>query len=380
MIRLAKSTLNSSEANAVSRVILDVGYLGMGAEVGDFEQAISKFLKTDRTAVCVNTGTSALHLAVEAVCPPNSEVLVPSLTYVASFQAIAAAGCRPIACDVDRETGLLGLKDAESRITKRTKAIMPVHYAGVPADMNLLATFAKKHNLRVIEDAAHAFGSSFEGRLIGSIGDITCFSFDGIKNITSGEGGAILSSDPDVIARVRDARLLGVIKDSEKRLAGERSWEFDVQFQGYRYHMSNLFAAIGLSQLAKAPDFFTKRQQLTQRYYQAFKDHSGLKLFALHEKHVVPHIYPIRVLHGLRDRLRETLLEQGIETGIHYFPNHRLSLFKSTSAMIPVVDEIYPQLLSLPLHPGLTEENQESVISAVEKGLQELAGYSKGGT
>jgi dTDP-4-amino-4,6-dideoxygalactose transaminase len=158
----------------------------------------------------------------------GDEVLVPTLTYVATFQAVSACGAIPVACDVRRADGLLDLEDAARRITPRTKAVMPVHYASFPGDLDALYAFAERHGLRVVEDAAHAFGCEYKGRRIGSFGDVACFSFDGIKNITSGEGGAIVSSDPEIIARAMDARLLGVIKDSEKRYAGERSWEFDV--------------------------------------------------------------------------------------------------------------------------------------------------------
>ncbi|MBL4888674.1 MAG: aminotransferase class I/II-fold pyridoxal phosphate-dependent enzyme, partial [Candidatus Lindowbacteria bacterium] len=251
MIRLSKCNLTQAERDAVQRV-LENDFLGTGPETQAFEQEISEYIGGDVTTVCVNTGTSALQVAVQACgIGTGDEVLVPSLTFVASFQAIPATGATAIPCDVSLENALLDLDDAAQRITEHTKAIMPVHYASECGDLDAVYQFAKQHNLRVIEDAAQAFGCSHNGKKIGSFGDVACFSFDGIKNITSGEGGAVVTKDQDVVSRVKDARLLGVEKDTEKRYAGERSWEFDVKEQGWRYHLSDVFAAMGRVQLSR---------------------------------------------------------------------------------------------------------------------------------
>jgi dTDP-4-amino-4,6-dideoxygalactose transaminase len=213
----------------------------------------------------VVNGTAALQLALQAAgIWQGDEVLVQSLTYVASFQAISATGARPVACDVDAETLCLDWRDAEKRLTPRTKAVMPVHYAGGVGALDEIYAFAEKYGLRVIEDAAHAFGTEYQGKKVGEFGDIVCFSFDGIKNITSGEGGCIVTNDEEVLRKVRDARLLGVEKDTEKRFSGGRSWEFDVTAQGWRYHMSNIMAAIGLEQLKRFPENASQRQVLAK--------------------------------------------------------------------------------------------------------------------
>ena len=241
LIRLSKSHIGDAEKKAVMGVF-DREYLGMGAEVQQFEQGLSDFF--GRPAVCVVNGTAALHLALQACgIGPGDQVLVQSLTYVASFQAISATGAIPVACEVNPATLTLDWRDAEKRMTSRTKAIMPVHYAGGVGALDEIYEFANKHGLRVIEDAAHAFGTIYQGKRVGGFGDIACFSFDGIKNITSGEGGCIVTSDPEVLQRVQDARLLGVEKDTQNRFSGQRSWEFDVSAQGWRYHMSNIMAA-----------------------------------------------------------------------------------------------------------------------------------------
>lgn len=364
MIRLSKSVVGEEEKQALARAI-DVGYLGMGAEVQRFEEDIRDFLGTDHEVLCVNSGTAALHLSLQALgIGPGDEVLVPSLTYVATFQAISATGAKPVACDVTRNKAFIDLIDAEKRLSKFTKAIIPVHYGSNSEGMEDVHRFANRHGLRVIEDAAHSFGCSRNGRRTGAEGDITCFSFDGIKNITSGEGGAIVTSDPDVARRVKDARLLGVEKDTEKRYAGQRSWAFDVTAQGWRYHMSNLMAAIGREQLKKFPVFAERRRTLALRYADALVGVSGIRLLNFDYTDMVPHIFPMRVLGGRRDELVSALRAANIESGIHYQPNHQLS-FYAYGDHLPVSDMLGNELISIPLHPEVSDADQAKVIEVV---------------
>ena len=356
-IRLAKSVIGRAEADAVTRVLLEDGYLGMGREVQRFEEEIAAFLGIDRSRVaCVASGTAAVHLAVQAIVPPGGEVLVQSLTFVATYQAIHAAGAVPVSCEVRPDTVRIDLDDAERRVTAKTRAIMPVHYASNPAGLDDVYRFAERHGLRVIEDAAHAFGCRHDGRLVGTFGDTACFSFDGIKNITSGEGGVVVTSDAEVARRVSDARLLGVERDAERRFAGERSWEFDVRAPGYRYHMSNVHAAIGRVQLRRFPsEFAPRRQALARRYRARLADVPGIQLLDADLDAIVPHMQPIRVLGGRRDALRARLESAGIGTGIHYKPNHLLTLFGNGHPRLPVTEQLYEELLSLPLHPELDD-------------------------
>lgn len=351
---------------------LDREFLGMGMDVQRFELALSEFF--GRPAVCVVNGTAALQLALQAAgIGPGDEVLVQSLTYVASFQAISATGARPVACEVVPSTLTLDLQDAERRVTSRTRAVMPVHYAGGVGELDGIYAFAERHKLRVVEDAAHALGTTYGQRRVGSFGDIACFSFDGIKNITSGEGGCIVTSDAAVLTRARDGRLLGVVSDTEQRYAGKRSWTFDVTMQGWRYHMSNIMAAIGIVQLGRLPELAASRCELARRYDQAFKDHPRIQSLPLDYSCVVPHIYVVRIK-GLRDRgqLRERLLKEGVQTGVHYQPGHTLSYFENTAGAWPVTDSVYPELLTLPLHPELTLDDIEHVCTQLEKVLGEL--------
>jgi dTDP-4-amino-4,6-dideoxygalactose transaminase len=353
MIHISRAVVGAAELEAMGRVMREDGYLGMGREVRAFEEELQEYFGGgDRQVICLNSGTAALHLAVQAVTDPGDEVLVQSLTFVATFQAISAAGAVPVACEVYPET----------------VTVMPVHYASNPGDLEAINGFARRYGLRVIEDAAHAFGCTYEGRKIGSFGDLACFSFDGIKNITSGEGGAVVTSDPGVIQAIQDARLLGVQRDTEKRYQGARSWEFDVQQQGYRYHLSNLFAAIGRVQLRRFEgEFKPRRITLAQRYRAALTGTANLQLLHGDPGPIVPHIFPIRVLNGKRDGLRQFLLDRGIECGIHYKPNHLLSLYGGGRERLPVTERLYEELLTLPLHAALRDEEIDQVIGAVRE-------------
>lgn len=369
LIRLSKSCIGAAEKLAV-RDVLDHEFLGMGTQVQQFEQALATFF--GRPVACVVNGTAALQLALQTCgIGRGDEVLVPSLTYVASFQAISATGAKPIACDVDPNTCILDWKDAERRFTERTKAVMPVHYSGDVGCLDDIYCFANRHGLRVVEDAAHAFGTVYKGRQVGSFGDIACFSFDGIKTITSGEGGCIVSDDERVLQRIRDARLLGVEHDTDRRYAGGRSWEFDVVAQGWRYHMSNIMAAVGLAQLKRFPELAEKRSRLARLYDVRLQDHPRIRCFTRHYETIVPHIYVVRIC-GLKNRktLQTCLLEHGIQTGIHYQPNHWLTWYRDVEAIpLSVTDALYPELLTLPLHPDLTEQDIHTVCDQLNIAL-----------
>lgn len=368
-IRLSKSIVGELEKAAIAKVI-DGSYLGMGRVVQEFEEKLQEYLPV-KNVISVNSGTAALHLALMALrLEPGDEVLVQSLTFIASFQAITAAGLVPVSCEIVPETCTIDLKDAERKITERTKVIMPVHYASRVGDLDEIYRFARSHNLRVVEDAAHAFGSVYNGKKVGSFGDIACFSFDGIKNITSGEGGAVVTNDDDVAQFVMDARLLGVQKDTEKRYQGSRSWEFDVTHQGYRFHMSNIFAAIGLAQLDRfEKEFKPARQRLAKQYHEALKGVKQMVLFPDDYNKIVPHIFPIRILNGKRDILRQHLIDNGIECGVHYYPNHLLSYYGGRKGALPVTEQVYSELLTLPLHPELTDDDLEFIVETICRGI-----------
>ncbi|MFX0132895.1 MAG: DegT/DnrJ/EryC1/StrS family aminotransferase [Candidatus Hodarchaeota archaeon] len=370
MIRLSKSAIGKEEIEAVKDV-LEREYLGMGKDVERFEKELEEFI--GRPVVCVNTGTAALHLACQAIdLKSGDEVLVQSLTFLATFQAISASGAIPVPCEVDPATLTLDLCDAEKKLTKKTKAIMLVHYSGGCGNIESYYNFAQRNNLRVIEDAAHAFGSTYKNKRIGSFGDVVCFSFDGIKNITSGEGGAITSADGKLLERIKDLRLLGVVNDTYKRFSGERSWEFDVVEQGWRYHMSNIMAAIGRIQLKRFPEFKNKRQELAKKYRALFGEIPGVKTLELDYSAVVPHIFVVLVPKDIRNEISSHLNNIGIQTGRHYKPNHLLSYYKGGEYLLQKTEEIFDKLITLPLHPELTDQQVHYIVNEVEKYIQSI--------
>lgn len=370
LIRLSRSSTGEAEISAVAGAVRRAA-LGMGAEVESFERELAGYIGGQRQVVCVNTGTAALHLAVQACgIGPGDEVLVPTLTFVASFQAVSATGATPVACDVCEDNACLDPADMARRITPRTRAIMPVHYASGQGRLEEIYALAARHGLRVIEDAAHAFGGMWKGQRVGATGDVVCFSFDGIKNITSGEGGAVVTSDPRVAERVRDARLLGVEKDTEKRYAGQRSWEFDVTAQGWRCHMSNVFAALGRAQLRRLDsEFAPRRVRLARRYVELLAGAPGARHLNLDYGPVVPHIFPVFISGGKRDALREALRADNIESGIHYKPNHLLTYYGGGQVRLPVAERLHEQMLTLPLHCELADVELDRVVEAVLRHL-----------
>jgi len=344
----------------------------MGAETKEFESLLTNWF--GREACCVNTGTAALQLAIEACgVGRGDEVLVPSLTYVASYQAISATGAKPVSCDIYGESMTINVEDANRRLTNKTRAIMPVHYSGGVGNLEGVYDFASRNGLRVIEDAAHAFGTTVNEKRLGEFGDVVCFSFDGIKNITSGEGGCVVSSDQRIMDYVKEARLLGVERDTENRYASTRTWDFDVTRQGWRYHMSNIMAAIGIVQLSTFSVRAKKRSDLAKLYDNVLSGDSRVKLLRHNYDEVVPHIYPIQLAADKdRNAIRTRLSEQGIETGVHYLPNHFLTLYKDLEAeSLPITETIYPTLISLPLHPDLSIDDVEYVCKSLDAILSE---------
>lgn len=372
LIRLSKSSISVAEKKAVLRVLTNE-YLGMGAEVEKFEKQLSALFNRD--AICVVNGTAALHLALQSCnIGYGDEILVPTLTYISSFQAISATGAIPIACDIDKNNLCLNLNEIEKKITSRTKGIIYVHYSGGSGDLDKLYILAKKYKLRVIEDAAHAFGSKYKNKLIGSFGDIVCFSFDGIKNITAGEGGCIVTSNYEEIQKIKDARLLGVQKDTESRYKGIRTWEFDVVDQGWRYHMSNIMAAIGVVQLSRFEKFKKKRVEVAKLYDSLFFNCNYLNIIKHDYNQVVPHIYVVRIKNlKFRKQLQDILLEKyKIQTGIHYQLNHKLTKYNTNQNLI-IAENIYPELLTLPMHYNISKKDVKYIANSL---IEVLSNYN----
>lgn len=362
-IPLAKPYLGNEEYFAI-KPILDSGWLGMGATVGDFEKKVASFIGC-KTCVAVNTGTSAIHLALEAVNVREKEVIVPSMTYAATVQAILVAGGIPVFAEIREDDLNIDVDDAYSKITPRTKAIVPVHYAGKPVDMEKLLEISNKKGIIVVEDAAHAFASSYKQKKIGSFGHLTCFSFDPIKTITCGEGGAVCTNNTDLSEKISNMRVLGISRNTWDRYKSERPWFYEVIDKGYRYHMSNINAAIGIEQLKKVEDIVRKRRHIASRYDMSLKNIPGVILLEHDLNEVVPFCYTLLVKDGRRDKFMDAMKECGIGVSVLYPPNHQQPFFKAYKANLPVTEKLANEMVSIPLFTGMTDEQVDYVIEKV---------------
>ncbi|MCG8475231.1 MAG: DegT/DnrJ/EryC1/StrS family aminotransferase [Cytophagales bacterium] len=355
-----------AEELAMVQEVFDSSWLGLGSFVGRFESEIEKYIGGG-IAVAVNTGTSALHLALESIgVGKGDEVIVPSLTFCASVQAITALGAKPVFCEVSCDDLCIDVEDAASRISPRTKAIVPVHYCGIVSRMDELLALKKIYGVRIVEDAAHAFGSTYKDRPVGSFGDICCFSFDPIKNITCGEGGAIIVHDENHAELIRRKRVLGIDKDGWMRHTGKGRKEYDVTAQGFRYHMSNINAAIGLVQIKKADEFRQKKVELVSQYNRRLSGLNGLALLKWNLSENFPFAYVVRARGGHRDNLKKHLSKRGIHAGLNYIPNHMQSFFKGDSAL-PVTEQLFKEIITLPLYCELEAEDVGYVINSIEE-------------
>ncbi|NNF44464.1 MAG: DegT/DnrJ/EryC1/StrS family aminotransferase [Phycisphaerales bacterium] len=345
----------------------DVGWIGMGAETRGFESDLQATLGTDRPVVATMTGTSALHLATRfAGVGPGDEVIMPSFNFVADVQAVAWTGATPVFADIDDRTLALDPSRVAEMITPRTRVIMPLHFAGIVGDLDAVYDLARTHRLRVIEDATHALGSTHGGRPIGSFGDITCFSFDPVKIITSLDGGAVVLPAGADVAALHRLRLLGIDKDTTERYRNRRAWDYDVLDTGFRDHMTNINAAIGRSQLRRLDEFVANRRRDARAYNEAFAGLDWLAVPRTDFAAVGPFIYTVRVAAGRRAALIDHLRTRGIATGIHFLPCHAKTFCRSfPRGPMDVTDRVSAEILTLPLWSSMPRDVRDRVIEAV---------------
>ncbi|MBR2534211.1 MAG: DegT/DnrJ/EryC1/StrS family aminotransferase [Erysipelotrichaceae bacterium] len=367
MIKVSRGCCGQEELDQVKEAF-DYGYFGLAYKVNEFEQEIQKFIQTDREVICTCNGTAALHLALDAIgVSEGDEVILPSFTFVATAQAISSCGANPVFVDVDEETMLIDIEDVRRKITDRTKAIVPVHYSGAVCDMEALLKIKEEYGIRIIEDAAHAFGSVYKGKKVGSFGDIACFSFDSIKVMTCGEGGCIITNDKDAAELIRIKRLLGIDRKTMHTTDWKkRSWKYDVPVTGYRYHMSNINAAIGLAQIKKLNGFIDYRKKVAKSYNSLLSDIPEIKLPVYDIDTITNFMYVIRVKNGKREELKQYLMDHDIESGISYIPCHTFSLYKGNNHL-PATEKIYEELLCLPIHPEITESDLKEVSDRIHE-------------
>jgi dTDP-4-amino-4,6-dideoxygalactose transaminase len=368
LIPVFKPFLDQSEI-AAAREALELGWLGMGAYVGQFEKQLQSACGAeDRHVVAVSTGHAALHLALMVIgVEPGDEVITPSFNNAADFQAILATGAAPVFCDIREDTLCIDLQAAEELVTPRTRAIIAMDYDCILCDHDGLAEFARRHGIRVVHDAAHSFGSTYKAKPVGCFSDITMFSFDPVKAITCIDGGALVVRTAEEVERLHAMRLLGMTQSANVMYTNSRAWTYDIKSLGFRYHLANLHAAIGLAQLTKLPEIISSRRAACRYYNEHLGGFSDVVVPNTDFGDVTPFLYYVRVPPAQRDDFRKHLLERGVETGIHWQPGHWFTLFKNCRrGALPVTERIGNEIVSLPLHTAMMRDTQDRVISAIK--------------
>jgi dTDP-4-amino-4,6-dideoxygalactose transaminase len=354
------------------------GWITTGPKAREFERAFAAYLGGGVDAIAVNSATAGLHLALEALgIGPGDEVIVPTLTFTATAEVVHYLGATPVLVDVDPHTLNLGTATVAPAITGRTRAIVPVHYAGLACDMDALLEMAADYNLAVVEDAAHAFPATSGGGLIGTMGSrATVFSFYANKTMTTGEGGMVVTRDPELARRIRLMRLHGISQDAFDRYVSRTpAWFYEVVAPGFKYNLTDIAAAIGLVQLRRIDSFLLRRQQLAAAYDAGL---AGLPLTlpargGPGDGHAW-HLYVVRLAdraHLTRDELINALSERGIGTSVHFIPLHRHPYWRERCGKgpkhFPVAEASYARMLTLPLYTSMSDAGQQRVIAALRE-------------
>lgn len=353
---------------------LTSGWLTTGPLTISFEEDFRNYIGS-RFSVAVSSCTSALHLSLLAAgIGKNDEVITTPFTFAATINTILHCQAKPVLVDIDKKTYNIDVKQIESKITKNTKAIVPVHFAGQPCDMDEISRIAKQYDLLVIEDAAHAAGAVYNGSKIGTISDLTCFSFYAIKNMTTGEGGMVTTDDEELATKIRLYSQHGMSKDAWKRYNSKGSWYYEIVYPGFKCNMTDIQAAIGIHQLKKLDEFIEKRTHLAQLYNNAFSKCTSLMIpdHIDNIKHAW-HIYPILLkpeeLSITRDDFITNLKDLNIGTTVHFIPNHIQPYYRDTFDYkkddFPMSMWVYDREITLPLYPKMTEKDAYEVIDAV---------------
>jgi dTDP-4-amino-4,6-dideoxygalactose transaminase len=356
------------------------GWLTAGPRVKEFEARFARYTGA-ANAVAVNSGTAALHLALEAAgIGPGDEVLVPTLTFAATAEVVVQLGAKPVLVDCSPDTLNIDPAALEKAISPRCKAVIPVHFAGHPCDMDAITELAAIHHLVVVEDAAHALPARWRGTMVGTIGDLTCFSFYATKTITTGEGGMITTGNAEWAERMRIMSLHGISKDAWKRYTAEGSWRYEIIAAGYKYNMTDTAAALGISQLARCEDFLRARVRCKKLYDEGFAAEPAIQTPVTREgvEHAW-HLYVIRIdprqLRINRDQMIDLLKERNIGVAVHFIPLHLHPYYRATyghaPADFPNASAAFQRIISLPIYPRLTAADIQDVVTAVTDIIRE---------
>jgi dTDP-4-amino-4,6-dideoxygalactose transaminase len=369
-----RATIGEEEKQAVVEV-LETGWLTTGPRASQFEQSFSRFVNAHH-AVAVNSCTAALHLALAVLnVREGDEVIVPTMTFAASGEVVLYQGARPVLVDCLPDAFHIDPVKIEAAITPRTRAIIPVHYAGYPCQMEAILEIAACHNLKVVEDAAHSLPASYNGKMVGSIGDITCFSFYATKTLTTGEGGMITTDDADLADRMRTLSLHGISRHAWNRYSEKGTWKYEILDAGYKYNLTDLQAAIGLAQLKKCVRMRDARAKIAAEYARLLGGQEAFKLPAIplgrdHAWHLfVIEANPLGLTID-RDQVIEEMKRRGIGTSVHFIPLHLHPLYQRKlgyrNGQFPNAEERFNRAISLPIYPDMTLEEIERVAEALQ--------------
>lgn len=372
--------LSDQEIQAVTAV-LKTDWLSSGPKTAEFEKEFAAAVQA-KAALALNSCTAALHISLLAEdVGPGDEVITTAMTFCATANVIEHVGAKTVLADVEPDTLLIDVKDIEKRITKKTKAIIPVHYAGHGVDMNALNKLAQKHGIKVIEDAAHCLPAKIDGKPIGASDNLTCFSFYATKNMTTGEGG-MLTGPEEKLDKARMIALHGMSRGAWKRYAKGGNWKYDVPAPGFKYNMSDIMSAIGLVQLKRLPELYERRMAIVKRYDEAFKRMPWIQPLKVKPGYQSSHhLYAIRLdvnqLKIDRDQFITELAERQIGTGVHYIPIHMMSYYANKYGWkpsdFPVSQSQFERMLSIPLCSRMTVSDADDVIAAIDDIFKKFA-------
>ena len=369
--------VTSAEVRAVSDVIRS-GWVSMGPKTMEFEKKLAAFVGA-REVVAVSSCTAALHLSLLAYgIGRGDEVITTPFTFVATLNAIEHVGAKPVLADVDEETLNISPEEIRKKITRRTKAILPVHFAGQACDLNSINKIANENDLVVVEDAAHAIGTEYRGRKIGSSSlnaNAVCFSFYANKNITTGDGGAVAVRDKKFADKLRVLRLHGMSRHAWQRYYAKNKWQYDVEAAGWKYNLTDIQAALGIEQLKKISSIQKKRTAVAHFYSEKLGKVEGLRIPEEVEKGHSWHIYPLRLETGKtgisRNDFITALSAENVGSGVHFIPVHLFSHYRKKYGFkrgdFPVAEKAFEQIVSLPLYARLSGKDENNVVNAVEK-------------
>ncbi|MGD9646699.1 MAG: DegT/DnrJ/EryC1/StrS family aminotransferase [Pirellulales bacterium] len=367
--------LGEAEIAAVVEVLRS-GWLTTGAKTKEFERLFAERIGV-KHAVAVNSATAALHLALEAIdVKPGDEVIVPTMTFASTAEVVAYLGAKPVLVDCLEDTLCIDPAATAAAITPRTKAIMPVHYAGQPCDMEPILKAAEQHGVKVIEDAAHALPAAYRGQTIGTLGAATCFSFYANKTITTGEGGMLVTGDDAVADRARIMSLHGISRDAWKRFTAEGSWYYEILRPGFKYNLTDVAAALGIVQLGRCDEFWQRRAALARQYDELLADVDVItRPTSRDDVTHAWHLYVVKLnlerLQITRNQFIEELKRRRIGHSVHYTPLHMHPYYRETYGYqpgdLPVARSVYERIVSLPLFPKMTDADQDRVVAAIKE-------------